>query len=61
MSGDSASGAAGAPATDERALRRRLSRLHQLLAQTTDPAAATAISDEIADVESQLKARQAGP
>jgi hypothetical protein len=61
MSGDTPAGAPGAPPVDEGALRRRLFHLQQLLPQTTDPAAATAISDAIADIEVQLKARQAGP
>jgi hypothetical protein len=38
-------------------LRPRLARLKELKRRTTDPAAATAINDEIGDVETRLQVR----
>ena len=43
-------------ATEQERLERRLARLKQLFLQTTDPAAATVISDDIAEVESRIRA-----
>ena len=43
-------------ATEQGRLEARLARLKGLLQQTTDPAAATIISDDIADVESRIRA-----
>ena len=39
-------------------LRNRLADLKRRLQQTTDPAAATVISNDIADVETRLKAAE---
>jgi hypothetical protein len=39
-------------------LRHRLTDLKRLLQQTTDPAAATVIGDDIADIETRLRAPQ---
>ena len=38
-------------------LKQRLARLKELKRRTTDPAAATAINDEIGDVETHLQVR----
>src|SRR5690242_9303517 len=43
-------------ATEQERLEGRLARLKRLLLQTTDPAVATVISDDIAEVESRIRA-----
>jgi hypothetical protein len=47
--------------TEHERLRHRLNDLKRLLQQTTDPAAATVIGDDIADIETRLRAAQASP
>jgi cytochrome c553 len=42
--------------TEQERLEGRLARLKRLLLQTTDPAVATIISDDIAEVESRIRA-----
>jgi len=44
--------------TKHERLRHRLSDLKRRLQQTTDPAAASVISDDIADIEIRLRASQ---
>jgi hypothetical protein len=44
--------------TEEERLSRRLIDLKRLLQQTTDPAAATVIGDDIADLETRIRAYQ---
>ena len=44
--------------TEHERLRRRLNDLKRLLQQTTDPAAATVIGDDIADLETRIRASQ---
>jgi hypothetical protein len=44
--------------TEHERLRRRLIDLKRLLQGTTDPAVATVIGDDIADVETRLRASQ---
>ena len=43
--------------SEQELLRQRLVRLKELKWRTTDPAAATVINDEIADVETNLRVR----
>ena len=43
--------------SEQELLTRRLAHLKELKWQTTDPAAATVINDQIGDVETQLRAR----
>jgi hypothetical protein len=44
--------------TEHERLTHRLTDLKRLLQQTTDPAAATVIGDDIADIETRLRASQ---
>lgn len=44
--------------TEQVRLEGRLARLKRLLLQTTDPAVATIISDDIANVASRIRAAQ---
>jgi len=43
--------------SEQELLRQRLARLKELKWRTTDPAAATAINDDIGDVETLLRVR----
>jgi hypothetical protein len=43
--------------SEQELLRQRLARLKELKWRTTDPAAVTAINDEIGDVETPLQVR----
>ena len=48
----------GMDQSEQERLRGRLARLRRLLLQTADPAVATALSDDIADIETRLRAAQ---